>query len=173
MTRTQWRRYQQNKKAGKEDSSSGTRPIEPTEQKRSNPQKKWVEKEKIMVNQTVAMTVDTSGKSEVVTNQSAKRSSAIKEPTIPEYTPQSEEKLDYTPLPEEKDPEYTPTDGEDDFDDYMYDDGHDDTYGENFIVNCGIVSVLPAEYDVCRRYQKQRRILCQGRKIKTNRYVTM
>lgn len=74
----------------------------------------------------------------MVTNQNAKCSSAIKEPTIPEYTPQSEEKSDYTLFPEGKEPEYTPAEGEDDFDDYMYDDGHDDTYGEDFVVNCGI-----------------------------------
>lgn len=30
----------------------------------------------------------------------------------------------------------------------MYDDGNDDTYGEDFVVNYGIVSVLPAEYGV-------------------------
>lgn len=30
MTRTQWRRYQRNKKAEKEASSSGTKPVEPT-----------------------------------------------------------------------------------------------------------------------------------------------
>lgn len=30
----------------------------------------------------------------------------------------------------------------------MYNDEHDDTYGEDFIVNCDIVSVLPAEFDV-------------------------
>lgn len=30
----------------------------------------------------------------------------------------------------------------------MYDDTNDDTYGEDFIVNSGIVSVLPAEYDM-------------------------
>lgn len=31
MTHTQWRRYQRNKKAGKEASSSGTKPVEPTD----------------------------------------------------------------------------------------------------------------------------------------------
>lgn len=84
MTRTQWRRYQHNKRVGKEASPSGTNPVEPTDQKRSIPQKKWVEKKKIMVNQTIAMIVDTAGKSEMVSNQSTKRSSTIKEPTIPE-----------------------------------------------------------------------------------------
>ena len=30
----------------------------------------------------------------------------------------------------------------------MYDETNDDIYGDDFIVNCGIVSVLPAEYDM-------------------------
>lgn len=98
MTRMQWRRHQRNKKAGKKASSSGTNPVELTEQKRDTSEKKWVEKEKIMVNQTIAMTVDTAGKSEMVSNQSTKCSSITKEPGVSEYTPQAEKKPDYTPL---------------------------------------------------------------------------
>lgn len=30
----------------------------------------------------------------------------------------------------------------------MYGDTNDDTYGEDFIATCGIVLVLPAEYDM-------------------------
>lgn len=30
----------------------------------------------------------------------------------------------------------------------MYSDTNDETYGEDFIVNCGIVSGLPAKYDM-------------------------
>lgn len=30
----------------------------------------------------------------------------------------------------------------------MYDENNDDIYGDNFIVNCGIVSVFPVEYDM-------------------------
>lgn len=30
----------------------------------------------------------------------------------------------------------------------MYDENNDDIYGDDFVVNCGIVSVLPAEYDM-------------------------
>lgn len=30
----------------------------------------------------------------------------------------------------------------------MYDKNNDDIYGDDFIINCGIVSVLPAEYDM-------------------------
>lgn len=113
------------------------------------------------------MTVDTSGRSEVVTNHSAKCSSSTKEPIVPEYTPRSEEeKSDYTPLPEEKEPEYTPAEGEDNFDDYMYDDGHDDTYGEDFIVNCGIVSVLPAEYDVVSEVSETKEDFVSGEEDK-------
>lgn len=36
----------------------------------------------------------------------------------------------------------------------MYDDTNDDTYGEDFITNCGIVSVLPAEYDMVSEVSK-------------------
>ena len=37
----------------------------------------------------------------------------------------------------------------------MYDDTHDDTYGEDFVVNCGIVSILPAEYDMVSEVSEQ------------------
>lgn len=30
----------------------------------------------------------------------------------------------------------------------MYDENNDDIYGDDFIINCGITSVLPAEYDM-------------------------
>lgn len=30
----------------------------------------------------------------------------------------------------------------------MYDETNDDTYGDDFVVNCDIVSVLPAEYNM-------------------------
>lgn len=147
MTRTQWRRHQRNKKSGKGASSSGTKPVEPAKQKGGAPQKKWVKKEKIKVNQTIAMTVDKVGKSSMVSNQNTKRSSDNKKAAVPEYTPQAEEKPDYTPLAEDKEPEYTPQEDEE-FDDYLYDENHDDTYGEDFVVNCGIVSVLPAAFDM-------------------------
>lgn len=37
---------------------------------------------------------------------------------------------------------------DEEFDEDMYDDTNDNTYGEDFVVNCNIVSVLPAEYDM-------------------------
>lgn len=30
----------------------------------------------------------------------------------------------------------------------MYDETNEDTYGDDFVVNCGIISILPAEYDM-------------------------
>lgn len=59
----------------------------------------------------------------------------------PEYSPQSkEEEPEYSP---QSDEEYIPS-----LDDDMYDDTNDDTYGEYFIINYGVVSVFPIEYDM-------------------------
>ena len=36
----------------------------------------------------------------------------------------------------------------------MYDENKDDTYGDDFVINCGIVSMLPAEYDMVSEVSK-------------------
>ena len=66
----------------------------------------------------------------------------------PEYTLQSnEEEPEYSPQSDDEEPEYSPQSDEE-FDEEMYDDNNDDTYGEDFVVNCGIISVFPIEYDM-------------------------
>lgn len=45
-TKTQWRRYQRNKKARKEASTSQLKPVETSGQKRQYPKGMWVEKGK-------------------------------------------------------------------------------------------------------------------------------
>ena len=59
----------------------------------------------------------------------------------------NEEELEYSLLLDEGEPEYYPQSDEE-FDEDIYDNTNDDTYGEDFIVNYGIVSVLPVEYDM-------------------------
>lgn len=60
-----------------------------------------------------------------------------------------EEEPEYFSQPEEGEPEYSPQ-----FDKDMYDETNDDIYGDNFVVNCGIVSVLSAEYDMVSKVSK-------------------
>lgn len=72
MIRMQWRRYQRNKKGRKEASTSQLKPIETYRQKRQYPKGIWVEKGKIMVNQTMAMTMDSSGEKGIVSTQRIK-----------------------------------------------------------------------------------------------------
>lgn len=36
----------------------------------------------------------------------------------------------------------------------MYDENNNDIYGDDFVVNCGIVSVFPAEYDMVSEVSK-------------------
>lgn len=101
---------------------------------------------KIVATQIVAMTVDSTRKREVIATQNVECSSEI------EVQQRSEEKSkegepEYSPQPEEEKPEYSPQSDEE-FDEDMYDENNDDIYGDDFVVNCGIVSVLPAEYDM-------------------------
>ena len=81
-----------------------------------------------------------------------KCTSQVENKKEPESTLQSnEEEPGYTPHLDEEEPDYSPQSDEEynlPLDDDMYDDTNDDTYGEDFIVNCGIMSVLPAEYDM-------------------------
>lgn len=103
-----------------------------------------------MVNQTMAM--DSSGEKGIVSSQSIKCTSLVEDKKEPKYTPQlNQEEPEYSPQSDEEETEYSPHYDEEynpSPDDDMYDDTNDDTYGEDFIVNCGIVSVLPAEYDM-------------------------
>lgn len=70
----------------------------------------------------------------------------------PENTLQSnEEDPEYSPQLDEEEPEYSSQYDEEynpSLDDDMYNDTNDDTYGEDFIVNCGIMSLFPEEYDM-------------------------
>lgn len=56
-----------------------------------------------------------------------------------------EEEPEYSPQTEEGEPEYSPQSDEE-FDEDIYDENNDEIYGDDFIVNYGIVSMLPAEY---------------------------
>lgn len=58
-----------------------------------------------------------------------------------------EEEPEYPPQPEEGDPEYSPQFDEE-FDEDMYDVNNNDIYGDDSVINCGIVSVLPAKYNM-------------------------
>lgn len=62
MTRTQWRRYQRNKKVDKEASTSQWKTIETPEQNKYYPKGRLGEKEKIIANQRLAMKVAPLGK---------------------------------------------------------------------------------------------------------------
>lgn len=65
MTRTQWRRHQRNKKAGKVVTTPQLKPSETAGQKEQMP--KVVGPRKMVANQTVAMIVDSMGKKAVIT----------------------------------------------------------------------------------------------------------
>lgn len=79
MTRTQLRRYQRHKKAGKEASTSQLKPDETSGQKTQYPKGMWVEKGKIVVNQTTAMTMESSGEKGIVSTQSIKCTSLVED----------------------------------------------------------------------------------------------
>ena len=82
------------------------------------------------------MRVPPLGSKEVVATQSV------------EYTPMVEdvnkEEEEYEPLPENEGGNYDP----------YVDDMVDDDYGEDFIINCGIVFVFPYELDEVSKCQK-------------------
>lgn len=92
------------------------------------------------------MIVDSTGKKAVIATQNVECSSEIEgRPRSKEKSKEEEPK--YSPQPEEEEPEYSPLSDEE-FDKDMYDENNDDIYGDDFVVNCGIVSVLPSEYDM-------------------------
>lgn len=101
---------------------------------------------KMVANQTVAMIVDSTEKKTVIATQNVECSSDL------ERQPQSEgkskeEEPEYSPQPEEEEPEYSPQSDEE-FDEVMYEENNDDIYDDDFVVNYGIVSVLPVEYNM-------------------------
>lgn len=55
MTRTQWRRYQRNKKVGKEALTLQLKSVETSRQKRQHPKGVWIEKGKIVANQIMSI----------------------------------------------------------------------------------------------------------------------
>lgn len=94
------------------------------------------------------MTADPVGRKGIVSSQSMKCSSQVENKKEHENTLQSnEDETEYSPQSDEEEPDYSPLSDED-FDDDMYNDTNDDTYGEDFVINCRIMSVLPAEYDM-------------------------
>lgn len=144
MTRTQWRRYQRNKKDEKEAPTSQLKPVETSGQERQLPKGVWTKKGKIVSNQTITMIIDLVGRKRIVSSQSMKCSSQVENEKEPENTLQPNvEEPEYSPQSNEEGLEYSPQSDED-----MYEDTNDDTYGEDFIVNYDIISVLHAEYDM-------------------------
>lgn len=100
----------------------------------------------------MAMTTDSSGEKGIISNQSIKCTSLVDDKKEPKYNPQpNEEEPKYSPQSDEEEPEYSLQSDEEynlSPNDDMYDDTNDDTYGEDFIINHGIVSVFPTEYDM-------------------------
>lgn len=93
----------------------------------------------------MAMNVDPTGKKAVVSSQSMKCSSQVEKEEKPEDVLKlKEEDPKYSPQSEEGKHEYSPQSDEE-FDKDMYDDTNDDTYGDDFFVDCDIVSVLPTK----------------------------
>lgn len=144
MTRTQWRHHQRNKKAGKVITTPQSKTFETAGQKEQMP--KAGGPRKMVANQTVAMTFDSTGKKSVKATQNVECSSEIERQPHSEGKSKDEEP-EYYPQPEEGEPEYSPQSDEE-FDEDMYEENNDDIYGDDFIVYYGIVSVLPAEYDM-------------------------
>lgn len=99
---------------------------------------------KMVANQTMAMIVDSTWKKKVVTSQSMNCSSEV-EKESGDVGILKEEEYEYSSQSEEGEPEYSPQSDEE-FNEDMYDETNDDIYGDDFVVNCGITSVLLAEY---------------------------
>lgn len=79
----------------------------------------WMEKGKIMANQTMAMTVDLAGRKGIISPQSMKCTSQVENKKEPENTLQSnKEEPEYSPQSDEEEPEYSPQYDEE-FDDDM------------------------------------------------------
>lgn len=105
MTRTQWRRYQWNKKVGRDITTPYLKLVETFGQKKQIPKVLELGQGKIVANQTMAMTVDSTGKKAVVASQSVKCSSEVEKQ--PRDGGESKEEPEYSPQPEEGDPEYS------------------------------------------------------------------
>lgn len=80
----------------------------------------------------------------MVSSQSMKYSPQVEKEKEPEDMLKSnEEKPEQSPQSDEEEPKYSHQFDEE-FDEDMYGDTNDETYGDDFVVNCGIVSVFPA-----------------------------
>lgn len=75
MTRTQWRRHQRNKKVGKAVTTPQSKTLEIVGQKEQLSKVKGLAK--MVANQTVAMTVASTGKKAVIATQNVECSSEI------------------------------------------------------------------------------------------------
>lgn len=127
MTRTQWRRYQQNKKVGKVVTNPQLKPSETVGKEKQ----KVVGPGKIVANQTVAMTIYSTGKKEVIATQNVECLLEVEKQ--PRSVGQSkEEEPKYSPQPEEGESEYSPQSDEE-FDEDMYDENNNDIYGTNLL----------------------------------------
>lgn len=101
-----------------------------------------------MANQTMAMTIDPIGKKWMISSQSMKCSPHVEKEKEPkDALKMNKEEPQYSPQSYEGEPEYSPQSDEE-FDEDMYDDTNDHTYGDHFVVNCNIVSIFHAEYDM-------------------------
>lgn len=107
MTRTQWRRYQQNKKAGKNVMTPHLKLVETSRQKRQIPKAVGVGQGKMVVSRTMAMTVDPTGKKAIVTFQSMKCLSEVKK-DLGDMGKTKEKESEYSIQLEEGKHEYSP-----------------------------------------------------------------
>lgn len=111
------------------------KPVETFGQKRQLPKGVWVEKGNIMANHTITVIVDPTGRKGMVYSQSMKCSPKVKkEKEMEDALKSNEDEPEYSPQSDEGEPEYSPHSDEE-FDEDMYDDTNDDTYGEDFIIN--------------------------------------
>lgn len=104
MTRTQWRHYQWNKKAGRDVTTPHLKPVETSGQKKQIPKVVGLY---MVAYQILAMIVDSTWKKAVVASQSVKCSlEGEKHPR--DGGESKEEELKYSPQPEEGELEYSP-----------------------------------------------------------------
>lgn len=106
ITRTQWRRYQRNKKVEKDVTTPHLKPVETSGQKRKIPKVLGLGKGKMAANQTMVMTVDSTGKKAVVASQCVKCSSEVEEHPG-DLGESKEEEPEYSLQPEEGEHEYS------------------------------------------------------------------
>lgn len=141
-----------NKKVGRDVTISHLKPVETSRQKKHIPKVLGLGQGKMVAKQKMAMIIDSTGKKAMVASQTVKCSLEVEKQPRDEGESKKEEP-DYSPQLEQGEPKYSPHSDEE-FDEYMYDETNDDIYGDDFVVNCDIVSVLPVEYDMVSKVSK-------------------